>query len=97
MQSDQLYLATAHWCDHCKDQKQVIANDDTLASNIEVVECARKDANGTDRVLTALEEAVCGGVQGFPSWVKDGEIVAVGGGKDADNLCSNDKLLKDKC
>ena len=97
MQNGQLYLATAHWCGHCKDQKQIIEKSDTLSDNIEVVECARKDANGNDRTLSALEQSVCGNVQGFPSWVKDGEIVAVGGGKDEANICSNDKLLKDKC
>ena len=97
MQNDKIYLATAHWCGHCTEQKAIIKQHDELKSNIEVVECAKKDEKGNEYPPSELRDAVCGNVTGFPSWVKNGEVVKIGGGMSKDAICSNEKLLANKC
>ena len=58
----------AWWCPHCHDQKQLFGQE--AAKNIPYIECAEDGQNPEVRLCRSTP-----GVEGFPTWVIDGEYL----------------------
>lgn len=66
LEEETTVVATAAWCGHCNQQKQVIANN--FSSEIDVVSC--QDAEGNP--VEGADAAACGAAAeagGFPAWM----------------------------
>lgn len=83
--SEQLYLGTSPSCGHCTIQKskiqEAIANNKLSEDAVAVVDCSRRDLEGTEAV-------VCKKATAFPSWHRNGKEITVGAGRDAKAICN---------
>ncbi|XP_006649337.1 thiol-disulfide oxidoreductase LTO1 isoform X2 [Oryza brachyantha] len=60
----------AFWCSHCNEQKQIFGREATKI--LEYVECF---PNGAGKGKKMAAECAAAGIEGFPTWVINGEVL----------------------
>ena len=68
LKENNIVMYSAYWCPHCHDQKQLFGQE--AVKELKVVECA---SDGKDNEYELCQTK---GIEGFPSWEINGEIIS---------------------